>query len=80
MCEYEIAVQLRRCIIDMTWETGDFDASPRIFEDSPKDVGGYLKIIGDSPMSLKGLWRPDWTAGSRQCQDCGRCRTRGRGQ
>ena len=22
----------------------------------------------DSPMSLKGLWRPDWTAGSRQYQ------------
>ena len=31
-------------------------------------------------MSLKDLWRPGWTAGSRQCQDCGRCRTRGRDQ
>lgn len=31
-------------------------------------------------MSLKDLWRPGWTAGSRQCQGCSRCRTRGRGQ
>ena len=31
-------------------------------------------------MSLKDLWRPDWTAGSRQCQDCSRCPTRRRGQ
>ena len=31
-------------------------------------------------MPLKGLWRPGLTAGSRQCQGCSRCRTRGRGQ
>lgn len=31
-------------------------------------------------MPLKGLWRPGWTARSRQCQGCSRCRTRERGQ
>lgn len=31
-------------------------------------------------MSLKDLWRPGWTARSRQCQGCSHCRTRERGQ
>lgn len=59
---------------------GDYDVSTRIFGDSSKDVGGSLKIIGDSPKPLKGLWRPGWTARSRQCQGCSRCRIRERGQ
>lgn len=51
-----------------------------IFGDSPKDVRDSLKIIGDSPMPLKGLCRPGWTARSRQCQGYSHCRTRERGQ
>lgn len=39
-----------------------------------------LGIFGDSPMSVKDLWRPDYTEGSRQCQGCSRYRTRGHGQ
>ena len=31
-------------------------------------------------MSFEGLWKQDWTAGSRQCNGCSRCHTRGHGQ
>ena len=31
-------------------------------------------------MSLEDLWKPDWTAGSRQCNGCSRYRTSGHGQ
>lgn len=41
---------------------GDFDVFPRIFGESSKDVGDFPKISGDSPLSLKDLWRPGWTA------------------
>lgn len=84
---YEILslYQSIRCVIIGHFTTvpsylGDFEVSPISFGDSSKDVGDSLKIIGGSPMSLKDLWRPDWTAGSRQCQGHSRCRTRGHGQ
>lgn len=47
-----------------------------------KMLEALLRLFGGPPMSLKGLWRPDWTTGSLQCQGCSRCRIRiqGRGQ